>query len=113
MLYVRNGKLIGQRNFVLDGSSDAAPSLAVGEFVKQYYSDSPEVPREVLYSVEIEEREIVQQWLRNKKGSAVTVGVPQGGEKLKLVEMAAANAEQAMATFSEEIQQKKNTPNAQ
>lgn len=106
MLYVRNGKLIGQRNFVLDGSSDAAPSEAVGEFVKQYYSDSPEVPREVLLPVEIEEREIVQQWLRNKKGSAVTVGVPQGGEKLKLVEMAAANAEQAMATFSEEIQQK-------
>ena len=106
MLYVRNGKLIGQRHFVLDGSSDAAPSEAVGEFVKQYYSDSPEVPREVLLPVEIEERAIVQQWLRAKKGSAVTVGVPQGGEKLRLVEMAAANAEQAMSTFSEEIQQK-------
>jgi excinuclease ABC subunit C len=106
MLYVRNGKLIGQRHFVLDGSSDAAPSEAVGEFVKQYYSDSPDVPREVLLPVEIEEREVVQQWLRSKKGAAVTVGVPQGGEKLRLVEMAAANAEQAMSTFSEEIQQK-------
>jgi excinuclease ABC subunit C len=106
MLYVRNGKLIGQRHFVLDGSSEAAPSEAVGEFVKQYYTDSPEVPREVLLPVEIEERAIVQQWLRNKRGSAVTVGVPQGGEKLKLVEMAAVNAEQAMSTFSEEIQQK-------
>lgn len=106
MLYIRNGKLIGQRHFVLDGSSEAAPSEAVGEFVKQYYADSLEVPREILLPVEIEERNVVQQWLRTKKGSAVTVGVPQGGEKLKLVEMAAANAEHAMATFSEEIQQK-------
>jgi excinuclease ABC subunit C len=106
MLYIRNGKLIGQRHFVLDGSSEAAPSEAVGQFVKQYYADSLEVPREILLPVEIEERNIVQQWLRTKKGSAVTVGVPQGGEKLKLVEMAAANAEHAMATFSEEIQQK-------
>jgi len=105
MLYIRNGKLIGQRHFRLDGSSEAAPSEAVGEFVKQYYSDSPEVPREVLLPVEIEEREVVQQWLRTRKGAAVNVAVPQGGEKLKLVEMAAANAEQAMATMTEEMQQ--------
>src|SRR2546423_2055998 len=105
MLYIRNGKLIGQRHFKLDGSSEAAPSEAVGEFVKQYYADSPEVPREVLLPVEIEEREVVQQWLRNRKGAAVNIAVPQGGEKLKLVEMAAANAEQAMATFSEELEQ--------
>lgn len=106
MLYIRNGKLIGQRHFMLDGSSEAAPSEAVGEFVKQYYADSPEVPREILLPVEIEERNIVQQWLRTRKGAAVTVAVPQGGEKLKLVEMAAANAEHAMTTFSEELQQK-------
>jgi excinuclease ABC subunit C len=106
MLYIRSGKLIGQRHFMLDGSSEAGPSEAVGEFVKQYYADSPEVPREILLPVEIEERNIVQQWLRARKGSAVTVGVPQGGEKLRLVEMAANNAEQAMASFTEELQQK-------
>jgi excinuclease ABC subunit C len=106
MLYVRNGKLIGQRHFKLDGSSEAAPAEAVGEFVKQYYADSPDVPREILLPVEIEERNIVEQWLRGRKGSAVTVSVPQGGEKLKLVEMAAMNAEQAMLNFTEELQQK-------
>lgn len=103
MLYVRNGKLIGQRQFILDGSSDAAPSVAVQEFVKQYYADAPEVPREVLLPVEIEERNIVQSWLRQRKGSAVTVEVPQGGEKLRLVEMAADNAEQALNIMSQEL----------
>lgn len=106
MLYVRGGKLIGQRQFFLDGSAEVAPGEAVQEFVKQYYSGAPEVPREILLPVEIAEQTIVQQWLRNKRGSAVALGVPQGGDKLKLVEMAATNAEQALASFSQEIEQK-------
>lgn len=103
VLYVRNGKLIGQRQFILDGASEAPPAEAVGEFVKQYYADAPDVPREVLLPVEIEERNIVETWLRQRKGSAVTMVVPQGGEKLRLVELAAANAEQALADFSADL----------
>ncbi|AIE86294.1 excinuclease ABC subunit UvrC [Fimbriimonas ginsengisoli] len=106
MLYIRGGKLIGQRQFVLDGASEAQPSEAVGEFVKQYYADSPDVPREILLPMEIEERGIVQTWLRQRKGSAVTVEVPQTGEKARLVDMAAANAEQALAQFAQELEQK-------
>lgn len=106
MLYVRGGKLIGQRQFLLDGATDSAPSEAVQEFVKQYYADSPEVPREILLPVEIEERKIVQQWLRQKKGSSVTIEVPKAGEKMRLVDLAAANAEQALATFALEIERK-------
>jgi excinuclease ABC subunit C len=106
MLYIRGGKLIGQRYFMLDGAASASPSEAVQEFVKQYYADAPEVPREVLLPVEIEERNIVQTWLRQRRGGAVSVGVPQGGEKLRLVEMAATNAEQALSVFAQELQQK-------
>jgi excinuclease ABC subunit C len=106
MLYVRAGKLIGQRQYVLDGSSEVPTGEAVQEFVKQYYAEAPEVPREILLPVEIEERNIVQSFLRQRKGSAVTVEVPQGGEKLRLVEMAAANAEQALAQFAQELAQK-------
>lgn len=104
MLYVRAGKLIGQRQFVLDGASESAPGEAVQEFVKQYYSDAPDIPNEVLLPVEIEERMIVQQWLRQRRGSAVTVGVPQRGEKMRLIDMAATNAEQALATMTQEAQ---------
>lgn len=104
MLYIRGGKLIGQRQFMLNHSADAAPSEAVQEFVKQYYADAPEVPREVLLPVDIEERKIVEAWLRQRKGSAVAVEVPQGGEKLKLVDMAAANAEQALSQLAQELE---------
>jgi len=106
MLFVRGGKLLGQRQFVMDGSSEATPGEAVQEFVKQYYAEAPDVPREILLPVEIEEQNIVQSWLRQRRGSAITVEVPQGGEKLRLLEMAADNAEQALAVFRQELQHK-------
>ncbi|MCH7944706.1 MAG: excinuclease ABC subunit UvrC [Armatimonadetes bacterium] len=106
MLYIRGGRLIGQRNYILDGSKDAAPTEAVQEFVKQYYSEVPEIPREILLPVEIAERQIVQQWLRQRRGAAVTLEVPQGGEGLRLVDLAAQNAEQALKLFSLEMEQK-------
>ncbi len=106
MLYIRSGKLIGQRQYVLDGAGDASSALAVQEFVKQYYTDAAEVPKEILLPVEIEERNIVQTWLRQKKGSAMTLEVPQQGEKARLVDLAAANAEQALNQISTEMAQK-------
>jgi excinuclease ABC subunit C len=106
MMYIRGGRLIGQRNFILDGSKESAPTEAVQEFVKQYYSEVPEVPREILLPVEIAEKQIVQTWLRQRRGAAVTIEVPQGGEGLRLVDMAAANAEQALKVLSLEMEQK-------
>lgn len=106
MMYIRGGRLIGQRHFILDGSKDSAPTEAVQEFVKQYYSDIPEVPREILLPVEIAEKQIVQQWLKQRRGSAVSISVPQGGEGLRLVDLAAQNAEHALKTFSLEMEQK-------
>ena len=106
MLYIRGGKLIGQRQYMLDNASEASPGLAVQEFVKQYYADAPEVPKEILLPVEIEERLVVQSWLRSRKGSAVTVEVPQTGDKARLVDLAAANAEQALNQFAQELAKK-------
>lgn len=108
MLYIRGGRLIGQRNFMLDGSQDSSPTEAVQSFLMQYYSDAPEVPREVLLPVEIEERRIVEQWLRGRRGSAVSVEVPQTGEKAKLVDLAAKNAEQALKAFALELEAKES-----
>ncbi len=106
MLYIRGGKLIGQQQYMLDGSKEAAPTEAVQEFVKQYYSSAPEIPREILLPVEIAEKGIVQTWLRQRKGSAVSIEVPQGGEGMRLVDLAAQNAEQALKTFALEMEQK-------
>lgn len=102
MFYVRGGKLIGQRMFYLDGTGDRSPGEAVQEFVKQYYADAPEVPQEVLLPVEIEERTIIEAWLRSKRGRSVHVEIPKRGDKLKLLELAATNAELALEQMRQE-----------
>jgi excinuclease ABC subunit C len=108
MLLIRGGKLIGQRQYMLDGAAEVGAGESVQEFIKQYYSEAVEVPREVILPVEFEEQQIVQSWLRQKRGSAVTVEVPQGGEKLRLLEMAATNAELALTSMTHELAAKES-----
>jgi excinuclease ABC subunit C len=108
MLLIRGGKLIGQRQYMLDGATEVGAGESVQEFIKQYYSEAVEVPREVILPVHFEEQQIVQSWLRQKRGSAVTVEVPQGGEKLRLLEMAATNAELALTSMTHELAAKES-----
>jgi excinuclease ABC subunit C len=104
MFYIRGGKLIGQRHFYLEGAGEASPSEAVQEFLKRYYNDATDIPEEILLPVEIEERKILQNWLRQRKGRTVTLAVPRGGERLRLVELAALNAEQALQEIHQQEQ---------
>ncbi len=108
MLYIRAGRLVGQKSFMLDGAGESSPTEAVQEFVKQYYSTAQELPREILLPVEIEERRIVESWLRQRKGSAVDIEVPQGGQGMRLLDMAAENAEEALKTFALELEEKES-----
>ena len=93
MFIVRGGKLIGQEHFMLENAS--ADDLAEGlrEFIEQYYDTAPYVPRELLLSADIAEIDIIETWLRQKRGSKVTITSPKRGEKKHLVEMASKNAE--------------------
>jgi excinuclease ABC subunit C len=97
MFFVRGGKLVGQEHFLLDGT-DGENGLeeATSEFIKQYYQDASFVPSEILLPAHVEEMEIMESWLRQKKGAKVTLQAPKQGEKRKLVEMAATNARIAL-----------------
>jgi excinuclease ABC subunit C len=123
MFYIRGGKLIGQNHFLLEGAeSDTPPPYegggrgevgrgevdreAVQEFVKQYYQSAAYVPQEILLPCDIDETTIVQQWLRQKRGSKVEITVPVRGDKKRLVEMAAENAAHAMKQVRAEMRAK-------
>jgi excinuclease ABC subunit C len=97
MFFIRSGKLIGQEHFLLDGTdSEGGLTEATSEFLKQYYQDASFVPSEIVLPTYVEESEIIESWLRQKKGAKVTLTVPKQGEKKKLLEMAATNAELAL-----------------
>ena len=92
MFFIRNGKLIGQQHFMLEGAADDVQNEALQEFVKQYYEQSQDVPREIIMPAHIEEAQIIEQWLRQKKGRKVAMVVPQRGERKNLLDMAVTNA---------------------
>jgi excinuclease ABC subunit C len=103
MFYVRSGKLIGQRHFLVDSAGEENPGEIVQAFMKQYYQDAPEVPDKILLPYEIEEVQIVSSWLKGKHGSSVELRVPHRGEDAQLLEMAANNAELALKSLRQQV----------
>lgn len=98
MFFIRGGKLIGQEHFLLEGADGGEDDIkeATADFLKQYYQDASFVPGEILLPTYLEESEIIESWLRQKKGAKVTITVPKQGEKRKLIDLAATNAQLAL-----------------
>lgn len=93
VFYVRDGRLIGREHFMMEAAADESDTEIMTAFVKQYYRDATFVPREILLQLPVAEEKLITDWLRERRGAAVTLHVPQRGEKRRLVEMVVENAE--------------------
>ncbi len=103
VFFIRDGKLIGRDHFyVRIGAEDSGPQI-LGTFIKQFYSGTPFIPREVMLPEAIEEPEVLADWLTEKRGGKVYIRVPQKGMKEKLVELAQKNAELVLSQDKEKI----------
>jgi excinuclease ABC subunit C len=96
VFFIRNGRLVGQEQKFLDGAHPDELPHAVASFLQQFYSDAPQVPREILLNGEVEGRDLIERWLAEKRKGRVELLTPQRGEKKRLVEMAATNAKYAL-----------------
>jgi excinuclease ABC subunit C len=97
IFFIRSGKLIGREYFILEGTEDAADSEIMEQFVTQFYTEAANIPQQVMLPEEIEERKIIAQWLRSKRGGEkVEIFVPQQGQSRELVQMAAENATETL-----------------
>ncbi|MCD7715464.1 MAG: excinuclease ABC subunit UvrC [Lachnospiraceae bacterium] len=92
VFFIRGGKMIGRDHFYLRVAPHDTKTVILSSFIKQYYAGTPFVPRELMLETEIEDHDVVEQWLTEKRGQKVTLRVPKRGTKEKLVEMAAENA---------------------
>lgn len=97
VFFVRGGKLIGRESFLLDGVEDDQPSHILGSFVKQFYDEAAYVPPQIVLSEGLDERLVVESWLRSKRGHKVVLRVPRRGEQKELVELASKNAAETLA----------------
>jgi excinuclease ABC subunit C len=97
VFFVRNGKMIGRENFVLEGAEGEDPSQIVASFVKQFYDEAAYIPPQIVLERDLDERLVVESWLRGKRGQKVAIRVPRRGEQKALVELAAKNAAETLA----------------
>lgn len=103
VFFVRNGKLIGREHFHLNGVEHDTRSEVITSFVKQFYSGTPFIPRELILQEPIEEEDVITEWLTAKRGQKVYIKVPKKGEKERLVELAEKNASLVLIQDSEKI----------
>ena len=104
VFFVRDGRLIGRDHFHVNiGGGESARAQILATFLKQFYAGTPFIPRELMIQEEIEEAEVIGEWLSQKRGQKVYLRVPKKGTKEKLVELAAQNAAMVLAQDKEKI----------
>lgn len=103
VFFIRSGKLIGREHFYMNGVENDTNSQIVTSFVKQFYAGTPFIPAELLLQEDIEEKEIILEWLASRRGQKVSIRVPQKGQKERLVELASKNAAMVLAKDKEKI----------
>ena len=103
VFFIRDGKMIGRDHFYLRIAADASSSQVLLNFVKQFYAGTPFIPRELMLQEEIEEIDVLEEWLSKKRGQRVHIRVPKKGTKEKLVELAAKNAQMVLSQDREKL----------
>lgn len=103
VFFVREGKLIGRDHFFLHAAADDSREQVLLSFIKQFYMGTPFIPRELILQEEVEEPELIEEWLTKKRGHRVYVRVPKKGTKEKLVELAAQNAQMVLSQDKERL----------
>lgn len=103
VFFVREGKMIGREHFYLTGVEGEDRAFVLQEFIKQFYGGTPHIPKELLLSEEIEERELLENYLSERSGRKVKIHVPKKGEKERLVELAEKNASMVLQKDAEKI----------
>ena len=96
VFFIRGGKLIGRESFVLTGANAEEPKQIMTSFVKQYYDSATYIPPLLLLQYPIDDKNAIQEWLRQKRNGAVNISVPRKGSKKQLVQIVAENAEQGL-----------------
>lgn len=103
VFFIRGGRLIGRDHFFLRNASEGTEAELLASFIKQFYAGTPFIPAELMLQQEVEEQELLEQWLTEKKEHRVHIRVPKKGEKEKLVELARKNAELVLNTDKERL----------
>ena len=100
VFFVRDGKLSGRDNFKMKNTESENLEEIYSQFILQFYAGGGQIPKAIYLMCEPNEKAVLEDWLSEMKGSKVAFFVPQRGEKRKMLDMAEANAIQAIETIN-------------
>ena len=103
VFFIRGGRLIGRDHFYLKIAENDTKSEILSSFIKQFYAGTPYIPAELMLPEEIEDQEIIEEWLRTRREHKVRLRIPKKGTKEKLVELAQKNAQMVLKNDKERL----------
>ncbi|SFE25007.1 excinuclease ABC subunit UvrC [Peptostreptococcus sp. D1] len=101
IFFIRNGKISGRENFMLEGVQGNDREVILGSFMKQFYMSQEYIPKELIVEERFMDLEIVTEMLSSKRGTNVSIRVPQKGEKRALILMVRKNADEYLIKFGD------------
>jgi len=109
VFFVRNGRLMGREYFVMEGTEELPDDQVMAEFIKQFYTEAAVIPDRVLLPNEVEEAQIIRQWLNTRRGgNKVELRVPHRGTAHELVKMATEYAVETLQALRSQWEADKN-----
>ena len=103
VFFIRGGRLIGRDHFYLKIAENDTKSEILSSFIKQFYAGTPFIPAELMLPEEIEDQEIIEEWLTTRREHKVRLRIPKKGTKEKLVELAQKNAQMVLKNDKERL----------
>lgn len=107
VFFIRGGKMMGREHYYLTGVEEEENASVLSAFIKQMYSGTPYVPKEIWLEEEIEEEETILNWLAAKRGFKVYFRYPKRGQKERMLELARRNAEMVLAKDAEKLKEER------
>lgn len=104
VFFIRDGKLLGREHYIIDDIGDMDDSVLMGEFIERFYANAMIIPKEIIISRNIEDKELIEEWLKQKASKKIEIITPQKGEKAKLIRLVEKNSQEYINKFSVKIE---------
>ena len=103
VFFMRSGRMIGRDHFYLRVARGDTRAQVLSSFLKQYYAGTPFIPGEIMLQTDVEDREVIEEWLSSRRRQKVRIVVPKKGTKEKMIELAWENARMVLEKDRERI----------
>lgn len=108
VFFIRGGKITGREHFILSNTEHLDRQELIADFIKQLYSGTAFIPKNILIQEDIQDKDNIQNWLSLIKEQKVNILVPKKGQKYKLINMAYQNAVITLDKFGDHLKREQN-----